>query len=131
MNKVSQYLINLLIASIAVLAPIKPAVITVLALTLIDLLSGLVAARKRGEILTSAGLGRTVTKLAVYQVATISAFLAQKYLVLDIMPVCTLVTSLIGITELKSVLENLDSISGGSFFSTIVSKLSSSNDTKE
>lgn len=130
MQKVVGYLLNLIIASIAVFAPIKSAVITVIVLTIVDLVSGVIAAKKRNEAITSAGFGRTVVKIMVYLVATLCAFLAQKYLVLDVMPVCTLVTSLIGLTELKSVLENLDSISGGSFFSALVSKLNSSNDQK-
>ncbi len=122
-------LITALVAILSVFAPIKPAVITVMVLTIMDLITGILAARKRQEPITSAGLGRTVAKLAVYQVATLCAFLAQKYLVLDVMPVCTLVTSMIGITELKSVLENLDTISGGSFFAVLISKLASKNDT--
>lgn len=130
MDKIYQLIVNSLLASVAVFAPIKGAVIAVMILTIVDLISGVIAAKKRGEEITSSGFGRTVVKIAVYQVATLCAFLAQKYLVLDVMPVCTLVTSLIGLTELKSVLENLDSISGGSFFSTIVGKLSSNNDPK-
>lgn len=117
-------LINLILATIAIFAPIKAAVVAVMVLTAVDLITGLVAAKKRGEKITSSGLKRTVIKTFIYQIATLCAFLAQKYLVLDIMPVCTLVTSLIGITELKSILENLDSIHGGSFFSAVVTKLS-------
>lgn len=120
----------MLMAGMAVFAPIKGAIVTVICLTIMDLITGIIAAKKRGEPLTSAGLARTVVKIAVYQVATLCAFLAQKYLILDVMPICTLVTSLIGLTELKSVLENLDSISGGSFFKVIISKLNSPNDSK-
>lgn len=118
------------LAGIAVFAPIKGAIIAIVCLTILDLITGVVAAKKRGEKLTSAGLARTVVKIAVYQVATLCAFLAQKYLVLDVMPICSLITSLIGLTELKSVLENLDSISGGSFFKIIIAKINSPNDTK-
>lgn len=114
---------NLFLATVAVFAPIKAAVLTVIVLTMVDLVTGIMAARKRGEPITSAGFGRTVVKILVYQVATLCGFLAQKYLVLDVLPVCTLVTSLIGLTEMKSVLENLDTISGGSFFSTLIDKL--------
>lgn len=127
MNKVLEWLINISLATLSVFAPIKAAVITVMVLTVVDMITGIIAAKKRGEELTSAGFGRTIAKIAVYELATLCAFLSQKYLILDMMPVCTLVTSLIGLTELKSVLENLDSISGGSFFSSVVSKISSNN----
>lgn len=128
--KYVEYTINLLLATMAVFAPIKAAVLTVLALTILDFITGIIAAKKRKEAITSAGFARTIVKIGVYQVATLCAFLAQKYLVLDIMPVCTLVTSLVGITELKSILENLDEISGGSFFSALITKLNSNNDPK-
>lgn len=122
-----QKILDLILATIAVFAPIKPAVVSVMVLTLVDMVSGIIAAYRRDEKLTSAGFGRTVSKIAIYQVAVLTAFLAQKYLVLEILPICNLVTSLIGLTELKSVLENLDSISGGNFFSSLISKISSKN----
>lgn len=125
MSKTITWLSNILIASFSVFAPIQSAIVAVMVLTVVDMISGIVAAHKRGEKITSGGLARTVSKILVYQIATLTAFLAQKYLILDVMPVCSLVTSLIGLTELKSVLENLDSISGGSFFSKIVDKLKS------
>lgn len=123
MSRTLEWLLNATLAAVAVFAPIKAAVITVIALTLVDLITGVIAAKKRGEQLTSSGFKRTVLKIMVYEVATLCGFIAQKYLVLDVLPVCTLVTSLIGITELKSVLENLDSINGGSFFSALINKL--------
>lgn len=116
-------------ALIALFAPVKAAAIATLALVFADLITGVVAAYRRGEPITSSGLKTTVIKLFVYEAAIMLAFLAQTYLTGTILPVCNLATSVIGLTEMKSVLENLDSISGGSFFKSLIAKVSSSKDT--
>jgi len=111
------------IAIIAVFAPAKAVLLTVMVLTLCDLATGLLAALKQQIPITSSGLKRTVVKILVYQTAALSAFLVEQYLTPIELPIMKMVTGLIGVTELKSVLENLDIISGGSFFSTLISRL--------
>ncbi len=114
---------NLSLALIAVFAPVQAVVLTTLALVFIDLITGLVAARKRGEKITSAGIKRTVGKILLYEIAIAAAFLAETYLIGNILPVSKLVSALIGIVELKSILENLDGASGNKLFETIISRL--------
>jgi len=114
----------------AILAPVHAVMGAVGALIAIDLISGLVAARKRGEPVSSGCLRRTVTKAVVYQVAIISGFLLQQFLLSDFIPVAKLIASVIGIVEVKSILENLDEINGSSLFKSIVLKLGSTNDLK-
>lgn len=114
---------NISLALIAVFAPIQAVVLTTLALVMIDLITGLVAARKRKEPITSAGIKRTVGKIMLYEIAIAAAFLCQTYLTGDILPVSKLVSALIGIVELKSILENLDGASGNKLFEAIISRL--------
>jgi len=114
----------LILAIIAVFAPAGPVLATVMVLTLLDLAAGIAAAKKQGHPITSTGLKRTVVKVMVYEIATLAAFLVQQYLTPIELPIMKMVTGLIGMTELKSVLENLDIIAGGSFFSSLVSHLS-------
>lgn len=118
----------LAVALFAILAPIHAVMASVGALIVIDLVCGLLAARKRGEPITSSCLRRTVTKAVVYQVAIISGFLLQQYLIADFLPVAKLIASAIGIVEVKSILENLDEINGSSLFKALVQKLGSVND---
>lgn len=115
-------------ALLALFAPIKAAAIVALALVIADLITGVIAAYKRGEPITSTNLKRTVVKLFVYEAAILLAFLAQTYLTGTLLPVCNLATSVVGLTEMKSVLENLESISGQNLFQVLITKVSKSKD---
>lgn len=116
------------VSLLAVFAPIKPAAIACLVLVFVDLITGVIAASRRGEAITSAKLKTTVIKLFIYEMAILMAFLAQQYLTGTVLPVCNLTTSVIGLTEMKSVLENLDSISGVNLFQALIDRVSRSKD---
>lgn len=115
--------LKMLLALGSLFAPTKPILIAIMVLSMIDLLTGILSAHKRKEPITSSGLKRTVLKIAVYQFAVLTAYLVQLYLTGPDLPVMNMVASLIGITELKSVLENLDIVLGESAFGAVVSKL--------
>lgn len=122
---------NALVSLVAALAPIKPVMLTVGALIIADLISGIWAARKRNEPITSAALGRTVSKMVVYQTAVVMGYMLQKHLLGDSVPIVNVVGGVIGIVEFKSFIENADCIVGGSIMKEILKKLSSSNDKSE
>lgn len=105
---------------LAVFTPAGPILGTILALVLLDLLTGIVVSRRAGLPITSAGIKQTVLKLLVYLIAVLSAFLVGQYLTGPLVPTLNIVSGLIGVTELKSVLENLDLISGGSLMQSII-----------
>ncbi len=119
---------TLVFALIAVFAPAKSIVLTSLALVVIDLITGIWAAKRRGEPITSQGLRRTLTKLAVYESALLLAFLAEQYLISDLLPVSKIVSSYIGVVELKSVLENVNDIGGNDLLKALINKLNGPND---
>lgn len=118
-----KYLEALLMSCLAVFAPVKAVLITTLVLVLFDAVSGILAAKKRGEEITSTGLKRTVGKLVLYESALCMAFLCEQYLTGPTFPVFKMVSAMIGLVELKSALENLDTISGRSLFKVIVDKI--------
>lgn len=122
------YLSNLAISAIAALAPIKPVMITVGVLIVSDLITGVWAARKRGESITSAALGRTISKMVVYQTAVVTGFLLQRYLLGDALPVVNVIGGVIGMVEFKSFIENANCIVDGDVFKEILRKLGSKND---
>ena len=121
--KVKAFLLSIL----AVFFPIKAALITVFVLIAADLIFGLMAAKKRGEPITSSGFRRTLTKFLVYEVAVMLAFLAQQYLTGEMIPVEQITAAYIGLVEIKSVMENLNDISGGSILKSLLDKLNSEN----
>lgn len=126
----SSFLSKLSIAVMAALAPIKPVMITVGILIISDLITGLWAAKKRGETITSAALGRTVSKMVVYQTAVVTGFLLQKYLLADAIPIVNIVGGIIGMVEFKSFIENANTIIEGDIFKEILKKLGSKNDSE-
>jgi uncharacterized membrane protein YjgN (DUF898 family) len=105
------------------LLPIHAAVISVVALPLVDLALALISAKRLGKPITSSGLKRTVAKILVYETATILAFVVEHYLAGELIPIVKTVTGLVGMTELKSCLEHLDDLGANPLFASLLDKL--------
>lgn len=118
---------NLFIASVAILAPIHSTLIVVGILVFLDTVTGVWAALKKGEKITSAKLRDSVSKLIIFQIAVISAFVLEKYLLQDLLPVSKMVAGIIGLVEATSLFENLNVIYGRNIFQSVIDKLGSSN----
>lgn len=116
------------LSTLAVIAPIKPMLLAVIVLTSLDTLSGIMAAHKRGEKITSAGMRRSISKMLVYVASILAAFVAEKWLLEGVAPLAKLCAGAIGLVELKSCLENFNTVAGGSVFKSLLGKLGSSND---
>lgn len=102
-----------LLSILAVFAPLKALMGAVAFLIMADTVTGIIAAYKRGEEIRSSGLGRAIVKLFVYQVVIITGFLMEQYIVPDLgIPIVKLLAGVIGVVEFKSVLENVESITG-------------------
>jgi phage-related holin len=119
----NQLPLNLLISAALVLAPIKATLAVTLLLTLADLITGVLAARKRGEAITSAGFKKTVVKILVYECVVILGFLVERFLVGDILPIVKIAGGMVGLTELKSVLENLEDLTGMPLLQALINRL--------
>lgn len=116
--------LNLLLATLAVFMPIKAALLLIVILTLLDLVTGVAAAIKSKEPITSNGLKRTVIKLLVYLSVACLGFLVEKFLTGDFVPLAKIMSGLVGITELKSILENMETITGLPILQLLINKLS-------
>lgn len=112
-----------LLAIMAILAPIKAVLITVGVLIVADLIFGIWAAVKKGEEITSRKMSATISKALVYQVAVITAFLVERYLMEGFIPVTKIVSSMIGIVEIKSLYENCGIILGQPIFKLIFDRI--------
>lgn len=122
------WLKNLLLVALSSLAPIQAIIVSVGFLIIADTITGIWAAIKRGEAIKSAAMRRTVSKFVIYQLAIISGFVVQKFLLNDLVPIVNIIAGVIGMVELKSVLENAGSIVGQDIFKLILFKLGSQND---
>lgn len=122
-----QRLATLAISIAMVFMPIKATILTVMVLTVADLVSGVMAARKEKKKITSSGLKRTIIKTMVYEAVIMLGFLTQQYMTGEIVPVVKILAGFIGLTELKSVMENVERISGMSIIKLLIDRLNQSD----
>lgn len=119
----------LALSALAVLAPIKAVLITTGVLIMADFVMGLLAAWKNDEKITSAEMRRTVSKMFIFQMVVICAFLIEKFMLDGALPVTKLVAGVIGITEGKSIIENAEIVYGQPIFKGVLKQLSSQNES--
>jgi Bacteriophage holin family len=112
---------------IAIFAPIKHLLIATAIMIFVDLITGILAARKRGEPITSAGIRRSLSKLIVYEAAILIAFMTEHYMS-DTLPFVNMASSMISLVEITSVYENINSLSGTDLLKGLISKLGSNKD---
>jgi hypothetical protein len=124
------YLIGLVVTTAAIFAPIKAIFLVTGILIFSDLILGIMAAKKRGEKVTSAGLRRTATKVFVYNAAIVLGFLVETYMLEGFLPISKITAGLMSVVELTSILENLNTINGSPVFAKLIEKLGSVNDKK-
>lgn len=122
-----KYLEATLISIVAVFAPIKTALLVIMLLVVADCITGMLAARKRGEKITSAKLRNTLSKFLIYNTAMLLGFLTEIYLLESSIPISKVVGGIVGATEIKSLVENLNTISGSDLFKVLIEKLGSKN----
>lgn len=112
----------------AVFAPIKAVMGATGALIFVDLATGLWAAKKTGQPITSKGISRTIAKIVLYECALAVSYIVHQYMTGDLLPADKLVAGLIGLVELKSILENMNIINGSPVFAAIVNRAISAQD---
>lgn len=126
-----KWLEGLVISILAVFAPIKTIIASMLFLVFCDQLTGMWAAHKRGESMTSAAMRRTYSKIAIYLIGVLCAYVVEVYMISNAFPLSKLIAGCVGSIELKSILENCNEIYGSNIFQTLITKLGSKNDTKD
>jgi hypothetical protein len=107
----AKWLAALALSAVAALAPIHALMAAVACLIAADLITGILAARKRGEKITSRAMSRTIYKCLSYQLLVISGF-ALEHLLVDVLPVAKLCAGAVGLVEFKSLAENVRTITG-------------------
>ena len=122
-----EWLYKGLLVLAATLAPIKPLLLACGVLIVADAITGIMAAKKRKEPINSADMRRSLSKMVVYQVAIISGFVLEVYMLDNLAPVSKIVGGVIGMVEFKSILENVSVIAGQDVLQLVIEKLGSKN----
>jgi phage-related holin len=121
-KKMKVLLLKALTATMWLLAPIQAALITTIAMVFIDFVTGILVSRKNGIKLTSNGFKRTAVKLMVYLALITLSAIVERFMA-PAMPLSHIASGFVGMTELKSVLENLQLLTGVGV-SDIIARLS-------
>ena len=116
----------------AILAPITPIMYAVLFLIFADTLTGIIASYKREDIkfkifswsswkhITSNRLGDSITKSLVYMLLIICGFVIDTFIIPNAgLMVTKIMAGAVSLREIKSLLENGETILGGGLFSMI------------
>lgn len=107
---------------VAFLIPLIPFLGMVFVLVFVDLLTGIRAARKRKEDITSGGMKRTIEKITLYFAAImLSEGMSQVFFAGA--PITYVVATYIALTEFKSNIENISTVTGIDLWKKIVSKI--------
>ena len=105
----------------AFLAPIATVIFAVLFLIFVDLITGILASIKEKQNITSSAMSRTIAKVFVYCTTIIVTYVVHKYLLVGFdFPIESIVSGFIALTEMKSILENMDRISNHSVLKDLI-----------
>jgi len=115
-----QYLMPMFVAVISIFTPVIPMLLTIGVLIVIDFLVGIYRAFKMNEQITSRKMGNTISKMFLYQLTIISLFLFETYILMGILPVTKIGAALISVTELKSIDESVEKMTGVGIWKKLV-----------
>lgn len=106
------------------ISPLMPFLILTIALVFCDTYSGVKAARKRGEIIVSNGLRRTIEKMVLYFMAILLAEGMRGVFQIPNLPmtevtITYIVAASIALIEFKSNIENIESVTGAKIWTYI------------
>jgi hypothetical protein len=123
-RKDMKLLTTLAIATVAFFAPAVHLLLLAFVLVGVDTVLGTLAARKRGEAITSTGMKAGIFKLLKYELVILLAFMAQGMMFgAAAVPLLSIVSTWVAANELLSCVENLNTLSGGTLFKSLLSKL--------
>lgn len=130
-NWILKHIADIFLAICAVLLPMIGIMIVTGLLIAFDFISGIAAAFKRGEPITSRKMSNTISKIIFYNIALFTSMGVQ-YLMSDVIPVTKLIVGTIAFVEAKSIYENIGYVLGIDFWSVIKNYINrNQNDTKD
>lgn len=116
------YLAAMLGWIVSFVLPIKDFLILTSALVVIDMATGIMAAKRRGDEIRSRSLMRTTVKLLLYYSAILATEGVQMVFAENI-PLTYITAFTIAVTELKSILENVDAGTGSRLAQMIIDRI--------
>lgn len=107
------------LAGLAVFLPIKELMLSIGFLVGADMVIGIWKALKLKQRIRSRRMSDTITKLLLYQIAIMSGFLIETFIISELIPITKLVATVIAVIEFKSIIESIESVTGKDLWSKI------------
>lgn len=117
------WLISILLSVLAAISPIVPLFITATLLIISDMVFAIYRAYKNRVPITSRKLSQVLPKLILYNIGILLAFLVEKYVLVDTIPISKLALGVISMVEMKSIDESFQSIFGYSLYSKLLAMI--------
>jgi len=122
MYLIKAFAVSSAVAMVTYLMPLKDFIGITFFMVAADLITGVQAAKTRGEAVHSKGFRRSVTKFVMYVCAILGAHAMQDVYFKDFPMVVTISCYIAG-TEFYSVLENVGTVTGTDVLSAVKNKL--------
>jgi len=124
---------------IAFLTPIIPLLIIIGAAIFFDTIFGIICAKKRREKITSRKLSKLISKMLLYNLSVVTFFCIEKFIIGDFLKIVTdiplVLTKLVATTllfiESKSIIENLELITGKNYWKLFKEMLQRTKEIKK
>jgi hypothetical protein len=107
------------LAGLAVFLPIKELMLTIGFLVAADMVVGIWKALKLKQRIRSRRMSDTITKLLLYQIAIMSGFLIETFIISELIPITKLVATVVAVIEFKSIIESIESVTGKDLWSKL------------
>lgn len=124
--------IKLLFWLLTLLSPVNAVMVTMVFLIIVDFITGSYASFKNNIPISSARIGHTISKFFIYNLVILAAYFLEQHIVNEV-PFLKIIAGFIAITEIKSILENYNTIYGVNPFKALINliKLTPLKDTIE
>lgn len=109
--------------AIAYFAPVAPLIHAIMALWLIDWITGVWKSRLVKRRITSYRLRKTANKITGYIIAILAAHILNHSILGGSLHLPQIITGYIGITEFSSIMENLSEITGKNVLKEVIDKV--------
>lgn len=117
-------LTSIMVGVLSYFVPVTSIIMIIFIFVVVDLVSGISAARVKKEPVKSKKMRSTVQKMLCYMTTIVLAFFIQKeILIYEWFEIMNVVSGIIALAEFKSILENFGTITGNSTFKDVFGTL--------
>ena len=117
-----------LLALITIFLPIKELMITIGFLVGADMAVGIWKAIKLRIKIRSRRMSDSITKMLLYQLAIVSGFLIETYIIEGLIPITKLIATVVAVIEFKSIIESIEAVTGKDLWRNIKTLIGRKNE---